>query len=105
MTSPCKHPTPGLWVTVALVAVLVAYPLSFGPLLRLYDRRALPRWGDSVFRTTFSPISGFISGGLQCAIQPYQAYLRLWRSRKSRGAGLIRELWVDSQCGDLWQID
>jgi hypothetical protein len=30
MTSPRK-PTAGFWITVALVAVLVAYPLSFGP--------------------------------------------------------------------------
>jgi len=29
MTSP-RHPT-GFWITVALVAVLVPYPLSFGP--------------------------------------------------------------------------
>jgi len=30
MTSPRK-PTAGFWITVALVAVLVGYPLSFGP--------------------------------------------------------------------------
>ena len=26
-----KHPTAAFWLTVALVAVLVGYPLSFGP--------------------------------------------------------------------------
>ncbi len=26
-----KKPTAGFWITVAVVAVLVAYPLSFGP--------------------------------------------------------------------------
>src|SRR5258708_4542836 len=32
MTSDRKKPTAGFWITVALVAVLVAgYPLSFGP--------------------------------------------------------------------------
>jgi hypothetical protein len=30
MTSP-RNPTTGFWITVALVAVLVGYPLSFGP--------------------------------------------------------------------------
>lgn len=30
MTSPRK-PAAGFWITVALVAVLVGYPLSFGP--------------------------------------------------------------------------
>lgn len=27
----CKKPTAGFWITVALVAALVGYPLSFGP--------------------------------------------------------------------------
>jgi hypothetical protein len=31
MTCPRKHPSVAFWITVALVAVLVAYPLSFGP--------------------------------------------------------------------------
>jgi hypothetical protein len=26
-----KHPYPGFWITVALLAVLVGYPVSFGP--------------------------------------------------------------------------
>ena len=30
-TSDRKKPTAGFWITVAMVAVLVAYPLSFGP--------------------------------------------------------------------------
>jgi hypothetical protein len=29
--APRKHPSAALWLTVALVVVLVAYPLSFGP--------------------------------------------------------------------------
>jgi len=31
MTSDRKHPTPGFWLTVALVTALVGYPLSVGP--------------------------------------------------------------------------
>src|SRR5258708_4275855 len=31
MTSDRKQPTAGFWISVALVAVLVGYPLSFGP--------------------------------------------------------------------------
>ena len=30
MTSP-RHPSAGIWITVALVALLVGYPLSTGP--------------------------------------------------------------------------
>jgi hypothetical protein len=31
MTTSRKRPTAAFWITVALVAVLVGYPLSFGP--------------------------------------------------------------------------
>ncbi len=31
MTTDHKHPTAAFWLTVALVVVLVGYPLSFGP--------------------------------------------------------------------------
>jgi hypothetical protein len=41
MTSPRK-PTAGFWITVALVAVLVGYPLSFGPACWSCSR--MPQW-------------------------------------------------------------
>ena len=31
MTTDRKHPSAAFWITVALVVVLVGYPLSFGP--------------------------------------------------------------------------
>ena len=37
-----KHPSAAFWITMALVAVLVGYPLSFGPACWLADRRVLP---------------------------------------------------------------
>jgi|SRR5579863_3080599 len=33
-----KHPTAAFWLTVALVAVLVGYPLSFGPACWWFSR-------------------------------------------------------------------
>ena len=36
-----KKPTAGFWIIVALVAVLVGYPLSFGPAVWLADARVL----------------------------------------------------------------
>jgi hypothetical protein len=39
MTSDCMKPTTGIWITVALVAVLVAYPLTFGPACWFVARR------------------------------------------------------------------
>src|SRR4029077_8067590 len=37
-----KHATAGFWFTVALVAVLVGYPLSFGPACWVIGRKMLP---------------------------------------------------------------
>ena len=41
MTS--RKPTAGFWITVALVAVLVGYPLSFGPACWLMSRSTIGR--------------------------------------------------------------
>ena len=41
MTSDRKHPSAGFWLTVALVAVLVAYPLSFGPACWISSRTGI----------------------------------------------------------------
>src|SRR5260370_1457438 len=38
MTRPRKHPSPAFCITVALVVLLVAYPVSFGPACWLADR-------------------------------------------------------------------
>lgn len=46
MTSP-RHPTAAFWITAALLAVLVAYPLSFGPTCWWFSPRVNPT-ADSV---------------------------------------------------------
>jgi len=35
-----KHPSASLWITVALVMMLVAYPLSMGPVCWIRDRNS-----------------------------------------------------------------
>jgi len=42
MSSP-RNPSTGFWITVALVAVLVGYPLSFGPAMWFVGRGHLHR--------------------------------------------------------------
>jgi hypothetical protein len=37
-----KKPTAGIWITVALIVVLVAYPLSLFPIRMLEKRGILP---------------------------------------------------------------
>jgi hypothetical protein len=53
MTSPRKHPTAGFWITLALVAVLVGYPLSFGPACWMVDCDLFPADGTRRF---FEPL-------------------------------------------------
>jgi len=42
MTADRKHPSAAFWITAALVAVLVGYPLSFGPVIWLGQREWIP---------------------------------------------------------------
>lgn len=48
MTAPHK-PTAGFWITVALVVVLVVYPLSFGPACWLVNHEILPLRPTAIF--------------------------------------------------------
>jgi hypothetical protein len=45
-----RKPTAGFWITVALVAVLVGYPLSFGPACWIASRcrKAPPTFGTRI---------------------------------------------------------
>jgi hypothetical protein len=54
MSEDRKRPTAGFWITVALVAVLVGYPLSFGPLMWLSCRNRLV--GIDILLTAYEPL-------------------------------------------------
>lgn len=60
MPQPRKKPTSGFWITVAIIAVLVGYPLSFGPACGLADNRLLP---FSPIEFVFRPIVRFMMNG------------------------------------------
>jgi hypothetical protein len=52
MIEPRKKPSAGFWITVALVAVLVGYPLSFGPACWITSRTNV---GASAVSTAYRP--------------------------------------------------
>jgi hypothetical protein len=56
MTSS-RNPSAGIWITVALVAVLVGYPLSSGPtrwiLAKLHDQ---PIWLCKTYVAVYAPL-------------------------------------------------
>jgi len=73
-----KHPTAGFWITVALGAMLVGYPVSFGPWLLLCNRADLSTaayegWGF------YAPVSCIGQGlGPTWICGPYTRYLDWW---------------------------
>jgi len=79
MTSDRKHPTAAFWITVALVVVMVGYPLCFGPFVRCVQLGTLPESMELAGFSFFQPVVDFLSGGPPALVRPYQAYLRLWR--------------------------
>ena len=44
-----KHPSVPFWITAALLAVVVGYPLSFGPACWLADRANISRYNLSFY--------------------------------------------------------
>jgi hypothetical protein len=55
-----RKPTAGFWITVALVAVLVGYPLSFGPACWISSRSGI---GVSVVNSAYQPMLGLAFNG------------------------------------------
>ena len=74
MTSDRKHPSAAFWPAVALVAALVAYPLSFGPACWIMNRDVI-----RIRRvcTIYRPIFGVIEDGPECVSESLWSYLRL----------------------------
>ena len=53
-----KRPSAALWATVALVIVLVGYPLSWGPACWLtgYGERRGITWTEDAYLTIYAPL-------------------------------------------------
>jgi hypothetical protein len=89
-----KKPTAGFWVTVALVGVLVAYPLSFGPACWLSDRDIVP------YRSTyvvFAPLIGRASDR-ESAVAPL---LNWWADAGARREGAARRIFCKGYADEI----
>jgi hypothetical protein len=76
MTSPRKKPTSaGFWITVALVAVLVGYPLSFGPVCWALDHFGTN--GDMI-AATYRPLLWLVVFGPAPVSGPILDYANLY---------------------------
>jgi len=76
MTEERKKPTAGFWITVALVAVLVGYPLSFGPWIWCDGVLGPPPRIHSLGKTIFRPLRELRRKGPMPRL--YGAYLDWW---------------------------
>jgi hypothetical protein len=78
-----RKPSAGFWITVTLVAVLVGYPLSFGPAVRLYAKLENPVWLANVLNWAPDPIEWIINIApypIDCRVaRHYGKYLDWWR--------------------------
>ena len=79
-----KHPSAGFWITVALVVVLVGYPLSTGPVnwlcvyLRKSDHTSAAQFIFDVKVPLYAPLRWCRDNGPKPVADAYWWYLGLW---------------------------
>ena len=75
---PPRKPTAGFWITVALVAVVVGYPLSVGPVALLEKHKLIPQWLDAAENQFYAPMEWVFLEGPQPMRDALKWYLALW---------------------------
>jgi hypothetical protein len=78
-----KKPTAGIWITVALVAVLVlvVYPLSAGPGLWI-AHHDIPSWCLDVICFVYAPVTWAEGHAPEPVVRAICAYLEWWIPKK-----------------------
>src|SRR5258708_34002335 len=70
------------WATVVMVVALpIAYPLSAGPALWLYDQKAVPRWARKPIGWIYSPIDWIAHNGPRPVRDLLNSYLERRNSK------------------------
>lgn len=80
MTSDRKKPTTGIWIAVALVAVLVVFPLSMGPYLWLTD----VAYSAVIFIDPLYDPLRWVMARSEVSDRALNRYCSLWRVTKSK---------------------
>jgi hypothetical protein len=95
-----KHPSVGFWITVALVVVLVGYPLSLGPMCWLVKHRVMPsEW----LVVTYQPLvlATCRNGAIPKALTQYTALFAPSYGARVRAGGYTEYYVVDR----IWTTD
>ena len=83
MSEERKKSRVALLATVAVVAVLVIYPMSFGPFLWLVNHEAIPDFAVTLIGAIYLPLSWIGTDGPVILRQPLLWYLGLWTDLES----------------------
>ena len=78
MSEPQKKAGVAFWITVALLAVLVGYPLSIGPYVWLYQHDAVPDWAETPLDLYCWPSNWFLKVAPYPIAAPFRWYLIQW---------------------------
>jgi hypothetical protein len=73
-----KKPGAAFWAAVALVAVLVGYPLSFGPANRIMTMLDDPDWALRAYWVVYDPIISLKDNGSRPVRDLIELYLECW---------------------------
>lgn len=73
-----QKPSVRLWVAAGMVAALVLYPLSFGPVVWLASREMLPNWTVRIIMFFYYPINWVVRILPQPIVDAIDWYLRFW---------------------------
>ena len=76
-----RKPTAGFWITVALVAVLVVYPLSYGAWHYARGRLGATNETVRVWHRPFIPLGYFSDNGPRILTSRYRDFL-IWCVRR-----------------------
>jgi hypothetical protein len=77
-----KRAGAGFWAMMALLAVLLAYPLSGGPVTYLVTRHRIPSRSREmrVLEVFYAPHAWFYINGPEAYRKVYERYLDFWRA-------------------------
>jgi hypothetical protein len=77
MESDKKHG--GRWLLIGLLAFLIAYPLSYGPVEWLLERMVLPMWLETGIDYFYSPLNYALYNVVPFwAFKAFVGYVRWW---------------------------
>jgi hypothetical protein len=68
----------GWWLGIGLAVLLIAYPLSLGPVEWSIEDADIPRWMQTALEWFYAPISTALDYLPRSVVKAYVRYVRWW---------------------------